>query len=179
MQAKESELRKAKEDLLAHAATVRREREKIEVEYESEEEKLKKILEAEERRYQAESRELKSKIAQLRLQEVPHGLANFRKGKDASFSSFMTASCGISYRPSTGNQIARFVEVSTATSGGLKAEQECVMCLSKERSVVLLPCAHQVLCRDCSEAHERQGMTDCPTCRTRIEKRIQARFAPG
>ncbi|TYJ09297.1 hypothetical protein E1A91_A11G131700v1 [Gossypium mustelinum] len=32
-------------------------------------------------------------------------------------------------------------------SRGLKWERECVMCLSKEKIVVFLPCAHQVLCQ--------------------------------
>nr|GLL41961.1 putative E3 ubiquitin-protein ligase RF298 [Ipomoea trifida] len=41
-----------------------------------------------------------------------------------------------------------------------------------------LPCAHQVLCKDCNTLHENQGMKDCPSCRTPIVQRIHARFPP-
>nr|GLL46563.1 putative E3 ubiquitin-protein ligase RF4 [Ipomoea trifida] len=35
------------------------------------------------------------------------------------------------------------------------------------------------LCTACNMLHERQGMKDCPVCRTSIMKRIQARrFVP-
>ncbi|KAF2314915.1 hypothetical protein GH714_037162 [Hevea brasiliensis] len=62
-------------------------------------------------------------------------------------------------------------------SGGLKRDRECVMCLSEEKSVVFVPCAHQVLCAKCNEIHKREGMKDCPSCRTPIQQRIQARFS--
>ncbi|KAL0302939.1 UNVERIFIED_CONTAM: putative E3 ubiquitin-protein ligase [Sesamum radiatum] len=53
-------------------------------------------------------------------------------------------------------------------NGGVKRERECVMCLSEEMSVVFLPCAHQVVCTTCNELHEKQGMKDCPSCRSPI-----------
>ncbi|XP_019163101.1 PREDICTED: putative E3 ubiquitin-protein ligase RF4 [Ipomoea nil] len=57
-------------------------------------------------------------------------------------------------------------------------EKECVMCLSVDRTVVLLPCAHLAFCEECSELHERLGMNDCPTCRTLIMQRIRVHFSP-
>eukprot|EP00756_Hemistasia_phaeocysticola_P028570 Hpha_TRINITY_DN16182_c1_g3::TRINITY_DN16182_c1_g3_i1::g.8082::m.8082 len=44
---------------------------------------------------------------------------------------------------------------------------QCKCCMSKESDVVLLPCRHQAMCRDC----ERR-VTHCPLCRTYIEDRI-------
>nr|GMD70702.1 putative E3 ubiquitin-protein ligase RF298 [Ipomoea batatas] len=62
--------------------------------------------------------------------------------------------------------------------GGVKREWECIICLTKATSVAFLPCAHQVLCKDCNTLHENQGMKDCPSCRTPIVQRIHARFPP-
>lgn len=58
----------------------------------------------------------------------------------------------------------------------VKPERECVMCMTDEISVVFLPCSHQVLCGQCSALHEKQGMNDCPSCRTTIEKRISVSY---
>ncbi|KAL1548287.1 putative E3 ubiquitin-protein ligase RF4 [Salvia divinorum] len=58
----------------------------------------------------------------------------------------------------------------------VKPERECVMCLSNEISVVFIPCAHQVLCAQCNMVHEKQGMTDCPSCRTAIQKRVSISY---
>ncbi|XP_019157786.1 PREDICTED: putative E3 ubiquitin-protein ligase RF4 [Ipomoea nil] len=66
-----------------------------------------------------------------------------------------------------------------ATAAEMKRrEKECVMCLSVDRTVGLLPCAHLAFCEECSELHERLGMNDCPTCRTLIMQRIRVRFPP-
>ncbi|KAG6428243.1 hypothetical protein SASPL_112494 [Salvia splendens] len=54
----------------------------------------------------------------------------------------------------------------------VKPERECIVCLSNEIAVVFIPCAHQVLCAQCNLIHEKQGMTDCPSCRTAIQKRV-------
>ncbi|XP_031111894.1 putative E3 ubiquitin-protein ligase RF298 [Ipomoea triloba] len=37
-----------------------------------------------------------------------------------------------------------------AASGGVKREWEFTICLTKEPSIAFLPCAHQVLCKDCN-----------------------------
>ena len=54
----------------------------------------------------------------------------------------------------------------------IQRDWECVMCMSEECSVVFLPCAHQIVCVKCNELHQKQGMTDCPSCRTTIQERI-------
>ncbi|KAG6428244.1 hypothetical protein SASPL_112495 [Salvia splendens] len=60
----------------------------------------------------------------------------------------------------------------------VKPERECIMCLSNEIAVVFIPCAHQVLCAQCNVIHEKQGMTDCPSCRTAIQKRVSVSYRP-
>lgn len=59
----------------------------------------------------------------------------------------------------------------------VQRDWECVMCLAEEISVVFLPCAHQVLCTKCNELHKKQGLGDCPSCRTPIKQRICTRSA--
>ncbi|XP_031483751.1 MND1-interacting protein 1-like [Nymphaea colorata] len=54
-----------------------------------------------------------------------------------------------------------------------KCGRECVFCMREEVSIVFLPCAHQVLCVGCNEAHEKQPKKRCPSCDTGIEQRIR------
>ncbi|XP_073048992.1 putative E3 ubiquitin-protein ligase RF298 [Primulina eburnea] len=61
---------------------------------------------------------------------------------------------------------------------GSKRARECIMCMTEEISVVFLPCVHQVLCVECNIRHEKQGMKDCPSCRTTIAKRIPVKYRP-
>ncbi|KZV44131.1 hypothetical protein F511_26410 [Dorcoceras hygrometricum] len=56
--------------------------------------------------------------------------------------------------------------------------RECIMCMNEEISVVFMPCAHQVLCVECSILHRKQGMNGCPSCRTTIHHRIQVKHRP-
>ncbi|XP_031112145.1 putative E3 ubiquitin-protein ligase RF4 [Ipomoea triloba] len=67
-------------------------------------------------------------------------------------------------------------ESSSGKAEAKKRERECVMCLNLDKTVVLLPCAHLVLCEECNELHQRMGMKECPTCRTPIMQRIRVRF---
>ena len=45
-----------------------------------------------------------------------------------------------------------------------KKDRTCVVCLDREREVVLDPCRHYCLCRECSNS-----LSKCPMCRRRIE----------
>lgn len=52
-----------------------------------------------------------------------------------------------------------------------KEERMCVVCWAKERSVIMLPCKHQVTCSECADALMGSTKT-CPTCRATIEETI-------
>lgn len=78
---------------------------------------------------------------------------------------------------SFGNSLMETKGSDNFGAGSLRQERECAMCLSEESSVVFLPCAHQVVCSNCNEIHEKGGMKDCPSCRTPIAQRINVRFA--
>jgi len=45
----------------------------------------------------------------------------------------------------------------------------CVVCQGAEKSVVLLPCRHVCLCKDCAR---NDAVADCPLCRVPIQDRI-------
>ncbi|CAH0479401.1 unnamed protein product [Peronospora belbahrii] len=45
----------------------------------------------------------------------------------------------------------------------------CVICLSKEKSILCLPCRHLCLCKTCSR---RQEVMKCPICRLEIEEML-------
>ncbi|XP_031503050.1 MND1-interacting protein 1-like isoform X2 [Nymphaea colorata] len=55
----------------------------------------------------------------------------------------------------------------------IKCDRECLICMKEEVSVVVLPCAHQVLCVGCNEAHEKLSEKNCPCCNTEIKQRIR------
>ncbi|XP_047047088.1 MND1-interacting protein 1 [Lolium rigidum] len=51
--------------------------------------------------------------------------------------------------------------------------RDCVICKKEEACVILLQCAHQVLCVGCNKQHEEKGLVRCPTCNAKIEERIR------
>ncbi|CAI8603853.1 unnamed protein product [Vicia faba] len=144
------------EKILAQAAYFRKEREQYEALMKAEEDAIRKKAASELQEYVESMVKLENEIAKLRLKSNSY----------KSISSVVTEN--------------KKSETSTTRSSEgrklLKREHECVMCLSEERSVVFLPCAHQVLCPTCNELHEKQGMKECPSCRTPIELRIRAKF---
>lgn len=50
----------------------------------------------------------------------------------------------------------------------LKSERLCVICLSKDKNVLFLPCAHLAACLDCS-----LSLQNCPMCRAKIQASVR------
>jgi len=121
-------------------------------------------------RHKDDIQKLEKEISELRLKTDSSKIAALRMGIDGSYAS----KC-LYMKNGTASFISELVMDHSAT-GGVKRERECVMCLSEEMSVVFLPCAHQVVCTTCNELHEKQGMQDCPSCRSLIQQRIVVRF---
>ncbi|KAJ0093724.1 hypothetical protein Patl1_25514 [Pistacia atlantica] len=150
-EARWQEEQKAKEELLMQASSIRKEREQIEATAKSKEDMIKSKAET-----------------------------NLMRGIDGSYAGRLS---NIRNGPVNKESQTPFIsEVVTnlydfSGTGGVKRERECVMCLSEEMSVVFLPCAHQVVCTTCNELHEKQGMKDCPSCRSPIQRRIPVRYA--
>lgn len=137
--------------------------------------------ENETQRFKREIRELEQQIQQLRLADVSSKMAAPRWLLPDSRSYAARLAQGKN-GVSNGNR-ATVVIKGRMERGGLmgfgeddvQRERECVMCLSEEMAVVFLPCAHQVVCVSCNQMHESQGMKDCPSCRSVIQRRILVR----
>ncbi|XP_021749043.1 putative E3 ubiquitin-protein ligase RF298 [Chenopodium quinoa] len=171
---------KAKEELLVQANSIKKEREQLEASAKSKEDAIKLKSEANLQKYKGDIQKLEKEISQLRLKTDSSKIAAMKRGIDGNFASRLTeaqsAPAAKESRNTHKSRIANGFQEFTAV-GGVKRERECVMCLSEEMSVVFLPCAHQVVCKMCNELHEKQGMNDCPSCRSPISRRICVPFA--
>lgn len=171
-----------KEEYLAQASSIRKERLQIEASAKSKEDMIKMKAEQDLQRYKEDIRKLETEIAQIRLKNDSYKIAALRRGIDGSYASRLTDGKNALIVKGGTNQtqhISGTMDDFNDYSGSrdVKRERECVMCLSEEMSVVFLPCAHQVVCTKCNDLHEKQGMKDCPSCRTPIQRRIPVRYA--
>jgi hypothetical protein len=178
-QARWKQEEKAKEELLMQANSIRKEREQIETSATSKENMIKSKAEKNLQKYKDDIQKLEKEISQLRLKTDSSKIAALRRGIDGSYANrLMEIRNGPDHKESRTPYISKVVRDFQDYSGtGVKREWECVMCLSEEMAVVFLPCAHQVVCTTCNELHEKQGMKDCPSCRSTIQRRIPVRYA--
>ncbi|XWS13973.1 hypothetical protein CRYUN_Cryun36dG0084200 [Craigia yunnanensis] len=171
---------KAKEEVLTQASSIRKEREQIEASAKLKEDMIKSKAEISLQKYKEDIQKLEKEISQMRLKTDSPKIAALRRGIDGSYvgrfadSRYVTAQKE-SRTPFISEVVTDFQDFSR--TGGVKRERECVMCLSEEMSVVFIPCAHQVVCTTCNELHEKQGMKDCPSCRSPIQRRIPVRYS--
>lgn len=171
---------KTKEELLAQASSLKKEKEQIEASAKSKEDMMKLKAESNLQKYKDDIQKLEKEISQLRLKTDSSKIAALKRGIEGSYASKLT-DCRST--PTQRESHALYISKMTtdfedyAENGGLKRERECVMCLSEEMSIVFIPCAHQVVCLTCNELHEKQGMKDCPSCRSPIQQRICVRYA--
>ncbi|CAH2071856.1 unnamed protein product [Thlaspi arvense] len=162
--------------LAAQAAALKKEREKLEEVGKAEEERIKTKAESDVKYYIENITRLEGEISKLKLKSDGLKIAALKKGIDGSNDGNKTHSNTTKTNPM---EAAKVWENNHGTEAKIKRERECVMCLSEEMSVIFLPCAHQVLCSKCNQLHEKEAMEDCPSCRAKIQRRIQARFARG
>ncbi|XVF32651.1 hypothetical protein REPUB_Repub17cG0100800 [Reevesia pubescens] len=165
--------RMAKEKFLAQAASLRKEREHLEAAAKVQEDKIQLKAGKDMQKYREEIKKLENKLSGIKMKLDSSKIAAIRRGTDGGNDQSSSVN--------EGNQIPSFskrvVDIKDySASRGLKQERECVMCLSEEKIVIFLPCSHQVLCVKCNELHGKQGMNDCPACRTPITRRMCARF---
>ncbi|KAK1560578.1 hypothetical protein Q3G72_028270 [Acer saccharum] len=160
--------RMVKEQYLAQAAAIRKEREQLNAAAKVEEGKLMVKAEKEKKLYLINIKHVESRLSLLKYRVDAAKIAALRGGFDGGFGG-LTPGGSSSSSATPGNEKA---------AGELRRDRECVMCLSEEKSVVFLPCAHQVFCPKCNELHEKQGMDDCPSCRAPIQRRINVIFPP-
>lgn len=181
IEARKNQESAAKGKLLMQAASIRKEKELIKAQAKEEEENVNQRAERDLQKYREDIKSLEKQLSEIRLKAESSKIAELRRSVDGSYGPSRTngkkaQDMQKSHTPKApkSKRLSAFPELET---GGLKQDRECVMCLSEEKSVVFLPCAHQVVCATCNKLHEKQGMKDCPSCRTPIEKRITVRYA--
>ncbi|CAN4113663.1 unnamed protein product [Withania somnifera] len=161
----EEQQEREKERFLQQADSIKAEREKLGVRSKMAEDNIRETAESNMQKCKEDIRKLENEISLLRFQSEGSKIEALKRG----INNMRPQS------PKIPKSLAIFDE--NLGSASVKIERECVMCLSEEMTVVFLPCAHQVLCAQCNVLHEKQGMNDCPSCRTPIEKRINVQFA--
>ncbi|XP_060964083.1 putative E3 ubiquitin-protein ligase RF298 [Cannabis sativa] len=172
LEARWQQEKKLKEELYMQSSSVRKDREQLEVSAKSSENMMKFKAENNLKKNKDDIQKLEKEISQLRLKIESPKIAALRRGNDGSNGRKLADVKSDQYQ----NQAAAKMNDHSET-GSVKRERECVMCLSEEISVVFLPCAHQVVCTKCNELHEKQGMKDCPSCRSPIQRRISVRYS--
>ncbi|KZV43102.1 hypothetical protein F511_04494 [Dorcoceras hygrometricum] len=140
-----------------------------------EEDKIKQMGEQNLQKCKEAIKNLESVISELRLESDKSEIAALNVGYGSCLTGGEDASTfpGLQL-PKITKRLAVFQENFGA--GSVRPERECIMCMTEEISVVFLPCAHQVLCGQCNNLHDKQGMNDCPSCRSTIEKRISVGY---
>ncbi|XP_073143889.1 putative E3 ubiquitin-protein ligase RF298 [Henckelia pumila] len=158
-----------------HIDSLRRKKEEDDAVTEEEEDKIKQRGELNLQKCKEAIKNLESAISELRLESDKSKIAALNVGYGSCLTGREDASTfpGLQL-PKITKRLAVFQENFGA--GSVRPERECIMCMTEEISVVFLPCAHQVLCGQCSKLHENQGMNDCPSCRTTINKRISVGY---
>ncbi|GAU20055.1 hypothetical protein TSUD_381470, partial [Trifolium subterraneum] len=180
-EAKRRQAAKKTEELLLLASSIKKEREQIEETARAKEETIKLEAEMELQRYKDDIQKIEKEIAQIRQKSDSSKIAALKRGIDGSYAGrckdMRNGSALEEPQTASISELVQKLNNFSMKGGGVKRERECVMCLSEEMSVVFLPCAHQVVCTKCNELHEKQGMQECPSCRSPIQERISVRYA--
>ncbi|XP_073010231.1 MND1-interacting protein 1-like [Typha latifolia] len=156
-EAKLKEEIKAKEQAMALAEKEHRAKEETKVSVQRRQETLKRKMEVDAQRYRDDMRRLQEELARL----------------EASGGSFPLTAFAPNYLSGNPNITKEKKESNRKASGKLSHHKECIICMKEEVSVLLLPCAHQVLCIACNEDQEKRGNTCCPCCNTKVDERIR------
>ncbi|KAK3035468.1 hypothetical protein RJ639_034438 [Escallonia herrerae] len=129
-----------------------------------EEEKLKKTAEVDLRQYQ-ESLHQKMKMDCQNLKDNMHRLQD-------EFSKLQRSHCSPDmYFQGTSMMLPQLGSSNDSSSKELLCYRECISCLKNEASTLLLPCAHQVLCTNCTE--DAAVGASCPCCQVLIEQLVR------
>eukprot|EP00249_Psilotum_nudum_P024080 c29084_g1_i4 orf=378-3335(+) len=162
--------RKAKEEALLRADSEKRAKEQAENAAKRREDVLRRKFEADSQRRRDDIQRLESDIGRLRISSDTPLL---RWESDFGVPSYNLDTCSAQTLKQMNARLLREIaDLQDLSQRDIHRDRECVMCMSEEMSVVFLPCAHQVVCSKCNEMHEKEGLQDCPSCRTPIQQRI-------
>lgn len=168
-----------KEKILAQTSSIRKERERLEALAKEERRKIRQKADCELQKYKDNMKDPEEQISKLRMECESSRVAALREGINWSYGSHPTgnnipAKSG-HLTPNMYKRLPVFQEISRSASVREK-NRECTMCMAEDIYVIFLPCAHQVLCEECNQRHEKEGVTTCPLCRAVIQARFKPRF---
>lgn len=172
IQQNEAEMRwrqeeKRKDEALSLANAEKWAREQLEVADKRREETWRRKADANFQRHKDDIERLESELDQLKIAAETSSVE-----LSPGVSLHNTDTSGLQSLKDTSSQLLQEL-AELQDSRDICRDRECVMCMSEESSVVFLPCAHQIVCAHCNDLHQKQGMRDCPSCRTVIQQRIK------
>lgn len=158
---------KAKEEAITLVEEERRAKEAADVTIKRNHEALRRKIEVDFQRHKDDIHRLEEELSRVRASTV---LAQPTK----PFSNVLSSGDSDMPKPVKENN-TKIVQGSNKPQNlpRKRRDRECVICLKEDVNVVLLPCAHQVLCVGCSEQQEMTGKSSCPCCSAQIEQRIR------
>ncbi|XP_006847705.2 MND1-interacting protein 1 [Amborella trichopoda] len=156
---------KAREEAIAQAEEVRRAKEAAEVSIKRRQEALRRKIEIDFQRHKDDIQRLEQEHSRLKSYAESAKMNGSKNSSDRD---------GTKAWKETDNQILQELwELQESSKGEVGRERKCLICMRDKVSVVFLPCAHQILCADCSESHEKQAKKSCPSCGVLIDQRIR------
>lgn len=161
----------ALKDALLKAEAEKSAREQSEELAKKREETMQKKYEAESQSHRDDVKKLEKEIAKVKvslgLQPSPLSWEN-----NSGISPGKVNACSTQKLKTMHAKLLLEIAEMQKSQDDVRRDQECVMCMSEEVSVVFLPCSHQNVCAKCNELHIKAGLGDCPSCRTPIKRRI-------
>lgn len=167
---------KAKDEAVLLGDNEKWAREQLEIAAKRKEESWRRKAEADFQRYKDDIKRLESELEQLKVAAETVQASSVQLSSAGSMHS--TDSSDLQILKDINTRLLRELAELQDSRGDIRRDHECVMCMSEESAVVFLPCAHQIICSQCNELHEKQEMRECPSCRTVIQHRILV-FGPG
>uniref|UniRef100_A0ACD5XRY2 Uncharacterized protein n=1 Tax=Avena sativa TaxID=4498 RepID=A0ACD5XRY2_AVESA len=169
MEIKIREDAKATEENLALAEQERAKRESARADADRRLEEIRQKTEVESQCYKDDLRRLQDELSRLQKSIGANGPAvpSAHPPAMADRNTGRAPSKQANQRPASNNR----PQEPPAQKPGRR--RDCVMCKREEACVILLQCAHQVLCVGCNKQHQEKGLVRCPTCNAKIEERIR------
>ena len=159
---------KAKELLLAQVEEERRSKEGAEAGNKRKLEALRLKIEIDFQRHKDDLQRLEQEFSRLKASA---------ESNEQNHQSNTLPSGKLERAKPQGETIARLLheldELEDSSEKETNCDRDCIICLKDEVSIVFLPCAHQVLCANCSDNYGKKGKATCPCCRVPIEQRIR------
>ncbi|XP_068650126.1 MND1-interacting protein 1-like isoform X2 [Aristolochia californica] len=159
---------KAKELAIAQAEEERRAKEAAEASVKRRQEVLRRKIEIDFQRYKDDIQRLEQELSRLK--------ATTESTQISSATNILPARDSDAAKPPKETNAKLLHELQKLLESSKKdvtLDRECLICMKEEVSVVFLPCAHQVICVNCNEEHEKKAKSSCPCCNVKIEQRIR------